>query len=53
MSKSNFNFYETNEKYKELHERLDFKDKYLLTDVVGEAIQYGINVLAKNLNIPL
>jgi hypothetical protein len=45
------NFYLTNTKYKELHEQLDYKYRHLLTDVVGDAIQHGIRVLAKSLNI--
>lgn len=45
------NFYKTNKKFKELHDKLDSKDWGLLTDVVGEAIQHGIKVLAESLNI--
>ena len=46
----NDTFY-TNEKYLKLKKKLNFEDGQLLIDVIGEAIQFGIAVLAKELKI--
>ena len=43
------NFYTENEKYKKLKEKLEYEDKYLLTEIVNDAIQYGIDILASRM----
>lgn len=42
-------FYTENEKYKKLKEKLEHEDKYLLTEIVSEAVQYGIDILASRM----
>ncbi len=40
-----------NSKYLELKKKLGFNDAQLLIDIIGEAIQYGIDLLKKEVEL--
>jgi len=43
------NTFYNNKNYIELKKKLNFKDSQILIQVIGEAIQYGIDALAEQL----